>query len=130
MKAIRMVQFEEDDQPDLRRVTEWCSEAVSFFTDRDVNNPKTVPAGTPMVIVTRLRIKGDEMKPIYRLSAGNPLTLDHLGEAMREIVAAQKRVRATKPNQCFPAELKDRYDDNLSAAQTTVASWIDQANEG
>lgn len=129
MKVIRMVQFEDDDESIIRRVQEWCNEAQAFFVDRTPKEPVKVPEGTRIVVETRLRITGDEMRSINRLSAGHPLSLDHLSEALRDLVAATRRVRETAPHKCFPAELKARYEDNLSQAQSIVQGWIDEAHE-
>ena len=114
MKTITMIQFGEDDETDLLKVTEWCNEAMSFFVDRMA--PKPVPE-------TKLRVEGEEMKSIRRLSAGHPLTIEQVAEALRDIVAATKRVCERQPHQFFPAELKARYEQGI------VQSWLDQTKE-
>jgi hypothetical protein len=53
--------------------------------------------------------------------------MEQVSEALREIVKAQARLRAREPHQFFPAELKARYEENLSQAGTLIQSWIDQA---
>ncbi len=111
MRILRMVQFDEDDEPDIRRIEEWANEAMSFFTDRKVEVGE----------------EGDGLKTIRRLSSGHSFPVEHLTEVLKEIVKAQERIREQMSDQSFPTELKERYFDNLLVAEATVQSWIDKA---
>jgi len=71
----------------------------------------------------------DGRKAIERLASGNILSREHLDEALREIVKAQRRLRNRNPDMLFPRDLKAQYEENLSEAGSIVQSWIDQLYE-
>jgi acyl-CoA synthetase (AMP-forming)/AMP-acid ligase II len=99
MNILKMVQFEDSDWMDLRRITGWCNEAFSFISDRG-------------------------LKAVTKLSSGNLLQLDDLEEARREIERGRVQVVNRVPDTFFPEELKVRYEKNLCEARDILTTWI------
>jgi len=108
-KTLRLDRDETGDAADLKEVVDFCNMAASFFyEDRLGREPKE---------------RGEGIRAISVLSAGQALEYHHLERAVDEINAAMVRLRGTEPNQFLPAELKDKYIDNLTRALQIVVRW-------
>lgn len=115
MNVFRMAKLDDEDNVELRRLTEFVNMAAAFFEDRTKPEPK--PAYPGQVI---------GRKAIEKLASGNTLDRADFDDALREIVKAQARLRKRKPDMLFPRDLKAQYEENLSEAGSIVQSWIDQ----
>jgi hypothetical protein len=126
MKILQMVQFEETDTVDLRRIQEWYNEMRAFFVDPETENK--IDVGQPMMMQQTLKwmSRAKAGAAVEKLSSGNVLAPFDLVKAALEFSHAHVRLIQRTSDQTFPQELKDRYDANMLEAYSLIEGWIRQ----
>lgn len=99
MRIEKTIVFEDGDENGLRRIMERCNEARSFFDEEGLRSVQVVASG------------------------GHPLHHSHMSRAVEAVAAAVGKVRARCAHALFPAELKKRYDDNLTECFDRLSEW-------
>ena len=110
MEVQKTLKFTKEDSQIIRLMIENCNMAAAFFTD------------DPLNLSTE---KGEGLRAITLFSAGHAIEKSHLENAREEVLKALNRLSARKPHALFPAELKDRYMDNLDGVLDQLSVWLD-----
>jgi len=111
MRVESSIRFGEEDESDIRRILGFCSEAANFFE----------PPGDPDVKGRRSR---GGLEKAEWLRAGHTLSLGQLREVRGAVQAAREAVAGRRPHGAFPAELRERYLENLQWCGRVVSSWV------
>lgn len=100
MRIEETIRFDQDEQVDLKFVSESCHEARNFFTDEGIGAVRVITHG------------------------GHPVSYNHLLQAWSAMSVAMVRLDGSAAHRCLPAELKQRYHDNLMAGSEKLKTWM------
>jgi len=108
MKIIKSAMFEDEDEPLIKKVVEYCNMAANFFTPE-----------------TREDQGGDKggLQKVMWLRQGHSLSFSQLAQIREAIEVALTNVRERKTHRSFLAETKRTYAGNLEWAMKVVGEW-------
>lgn len=113
MKIIKSAVFEDEDEPLIKKVVEFCNMAFNFFAPE-----------------TREDQGGDKggLQKVMWLRQGHALSYSQLMQIREAINVARINVQGRRPHRCFLAETKREYVANLEWAMKVVGDWAWRAS--